>query len=333
MKCPARGPGQGWRASGSALIFVGAKDTGLEQRVNRNGQREMTKPAVLVLGATGRIGRLLQLCPPEGMALRLQRRRAPQVQGATADTWADSWHVLDPLAEPAALSRAARGATTILCLAGPVPGRGSEPMQAHVALALAAVRAAAAAQARVLLASSAAVYGAQGGLLAETAALRPANAYGAAKAEMETRAAALAAELGVAVTMLRIGNIAGFDAILGGWRPGFALDRLADGCSPRRSYIGPRSLARVLAALLAAPDLPPVLNLAQPGPVEMAALLRAAGRPFAWRQAAAGAIAEVALDCRLLAAYLPFALETADPAQMVAEWGDLAPHFTEESRR
>jgi hypothetical protein len=41
----------------------------------------------------------------------------------------------------------------------------------------------------------------------------------------------------------------------------------------------------------------------------------------------------VALDCRLLAAYLPFALETADPAQMVAEWGDLAPHFTEESRR
>jgi UDP-glucose 4-epimerase len=286
----------------------------------------MTKPVVLVLGATGRIGQLLQLVPPEDLHLRLQARHPQEGQGGT-------WQVLDPLAEPAALIPAARGATAILCLAGPVPGRGRGEMQDHVALAETAVRAGAATGARVLLASSAAVYGAQAGLLAEAAPLRPANPYGQAKAEMETRAAALGAGLGVAVTALRIGNIAGFDAILGGWRPGFALDRFADGRSPRRSYIGPRSLARVLAALLAAPELPPVLNVAQPGPVDMAALLRAAGRPFAWQQAPADAIEEVALDCRRLQAYLPFALAAADPAQMAAEWAALEPHFTKESRR
>lgn len=290
----------------------------------------------VVLGATGRIGRLLQLCAPPEAHLRLQARR-PQAEtasaGAGAGTRAAGWHVLDPLAEPQALARLAAGAGTILCLAGPVPGRGGGAMQDHIRLGEAAVQAAAAAGCRVLLASSAAVYGAQGGLLAEDAPLRPANAYGAAKAEMEARAAALGAELGVAVTALRIGNIAGFDAILGGWRPGFALDRFADGRSPRRSYTGLGSLARMLAALLAAPDLPPALNVAQPGAVEMAALLRAAGRPFAWRAAPAAAIAEVALDVARLEAHLPFAPEAADPEQMAAEWAALEPHFTQESRR
>ena len=289
----------------------------------------MGKPAAVVLGATGRIGRLLQLCPPEGMALRLQARRA---QAGPGDRAAD-WHVLDPLADPDALARLAAGADSILCLAGPVPGRGpgngAGEMQDHIRLGEAAVRAGAAAGARVLLASSAAVYGAGSGLLDEDAPLRPANAYGAAKAGMEAAAAALGAELGVPVCALRIGNIAGFDAVLGGWRPGFRLDRFADGRSPRRSYTGVQALARVLGALLQLPDLPGALpgalNLAQPGAVEMAALLRAAGRPFAWSPAPEGAIPEVALDTTRLQALLPFALAPADPAAMAAEWAALEP--------
>lgn len=285
----------------------------------------MVNPAVMVLGATGRIGRLLQLCPPEGLAMRLQARRA-QAGNSTGD-----WHVFDPLAEPAALARAAEGMAALLCLAGPVPGRGGADaeMADHIRLAEAAVRAGASAGARVLLASSAAVYGARGGLLAEDAPLRPASAYGAAKAEMEARAAALGADLGVPVCALRIGNIAGLDAALGGWRPGFTLDRFAGGGTPRRSYIGARTLAEVLAALLAAPALPPVLNLAQPGAVEMGALLQAAGRPFAVRAAPAAAIPEVALDVARLQALLPAPLAAADPAQMAAEWAVLEPDMAD----
>ena len=285
----------------------------------------MGKPAAVVLGATGRIGRLLQLCPPEGMALRLQARRA---QAGPGDRAAD-WHVLDPLADPDALARLAAGAGSILCLAGPVPGRGpgngAGEMQDHIRLGEAAVRAGAAAGARVLLASSAAVYGAGSGLLDEDAPLHPASAYGAAKAGMEARAAGLGADLGVPVCSLRIGNIAGFDAILGGWRPGFTLDRFADGATPRRSYTGVQCLAQMLGALLRAPDLPPVLNVAQPGTVEMGALLQAAGLPFATRPAPAAAIPKVALDTARLQALLPFALAPADPAAMAAEWAALEP--------
>lgn len=274
-------------------------------------------PAAVVLGATGRIGRLLQLCPPPGVHLRLQARR-PQVG-------AGDWHLLDPLAEPQALARLAEGAGALLCLAGPVPGRGRADMQDHIRLAAAAVRAGAAVGARVLLASSAAVYGAQPGLLAEDAPLQPASAYGEAKAEMEACAAALGAELGVQVCSLRIGNIAGFDAILGGWRPGFTLDVFAGATTPRRSYAGVQCLAQMLGALLRAPDLPPVLNVAQPGTVEMGALLQAAGLPFATRPAPAAAIPKVALDTARLQALLPFALAPADPAAMAAEWAALEP--------
>ncbi|NSY39579.1 NAD(P)-dependent oxidoreductase [Leisingera sp. ANG59] len=279
-------------------------------------------PAAVVLGATGRIGRLLQLCPPPGVHLRLQARR-PQAG-------AGNWHLLDPLAGPQALARLAEGAGALLCLAGPVPGRGCADMQDHIRLAEAAVRAGAAAGARVLLASSAAVYGAQPGLLAEDAPLHPASAYGEAKAEMEARAAALGAELGVQVCSLRIGNIAGFDAILGGWWPGFTLDRFADGATPQRSYTGVRCLTQGLGALLTAPDLPPVLNVAQPGPMEMAALLQAAGKPFATRPAPPAAIPEVALDVTRLQRLLPAPLPAADAAQMAAEWALLEPHFKQE---
>lgn len=154
-------------------------------------------------------------------------------------------------------------------------------MDDNVTLALAAVRAGAKAGVPVLLSSSAAVYGNQTGVLDETCPLAPLNAYGQAKARMEREAQALAQNLGARVTSLRIGNIAGVDAILGGWRAGFALDRFADGATPRRSYIGAVTLARVLGDLarcsVGGRDLPDVLNVAAPGMIEMGALLDAAG--------------------------------------------------------
>jgi len=272
----------------------------------------------LVLGASGRIGCALRYRWGTEAAL-WQARRAQSGAG---------WHLFDPLQQPQALRRAAVAAGQILCLAGPVPGRGGD-LQDNIHLAEAAVRAGAATGARVLLVSSAAVYGAGQGALSEETLLRPASPYGAAKAEMEARAARLGAKLGVSVCVLRIGNIAGFDAILGGWRPGFRLDQFADGRTPRRSYIGVLTLADVIAAVLAAAELPPVLNIAQPGAIEMGALLQAAGRDYATSPAPETAIAEVALDVTRLAAFLApqRPLPAADPAQMLAEMAMLEPHM------
>ncbi|NKW78947.1 NAD-dependent epimerase/dehydratase family protein [Rhodobacteraceae bacterium R_SAG7] len=272
----------------------------------------------LVLGASGRIGRALRY-RWGAEAARWQARRA----GAGA-----GWHLFDPLDQPDTLVTAAAQAGQILCLAGPVPAQGVD-LEDHIRLAEASVRAAAPHGLRVVLASSAAVYGAQEGLLHEDLPLCPTNPYGEAKTRMEARARALGQELGVSVSCLRIGNIAGFDAILGGWRPGFRLDQFADGRTPRRSYIGPLTLADVLAVVLAAPELPEVLNIAQPEPVEMGALLTAAGRAYATAPAPQSAIAEVALDLSRLVAFLAGTLDLppADPAAMIAEMALLEPHM------
>lgn len=227
-----------------------------------------------------------------------------------------SWVTFDPLSDREGLRHGAAGKAAILCLAG---GR-CAPLSDNTALALAAIRAGAAAGARVFLASSGAVYGDQPGALNEAAPLKPVDAYGRAKAGMEQQGRALAADLDVPLCILRIGNIAGADAILGGWRPGFRLDRFGDGRTPRRSYVGPQTLARVLGDLVATPDLPDVLNLAAPGMVEMGALLDAAGLDWTARPAPDHAIAEVQLDVRALGVFTP--LDTADslPRNLVTEW-------------
>lgn len=202
----------------------------------------------LVLGASGRIGRLLR--QQWGAKAAIWQSRRP-ITGNGAANWA----VFDIL-EPDMLHQAAAGCARILCLAGPVPGR-AETMDLadHSRLAEAAVRAGAAVGADVLLASSAAVCGAHSAAR-EDQPLTPANPYGVAKAEMEARALDLGARLGVQLCNLRIGNIAGFDAALGGWRQGFTLDQFPDGSTPKRSYIGLSCLADVLEALLAQDRLP-----------------------------------------------------------------------------
>lgn len=272
---------------------------------------------ILVLGASGRIGSILRQCWPEGRGI-WQARSAPGRQDG------DGWLIGDPLADPLLLDGLRGEVAAVLGLAGVTPTslRPGDDMAANIDLGLAAVRIGAGLGVPVLLASSAAVYGAAAGLLPETAALAPVSDYGRAKATMERRAADLGRDLGVPVSSLRIGNIAGADAILGGWRPGFTLDRFADGRTPRRSYIGPVTLARVLERLCLTPDLPALLNIAAPGVVEMGALLDAAGLAWTPRPAPVGAIAQVALDVTGLCARLPLAPATA--AGLVAEWRGLA---------
>ena len=284
----------------------------------------MRFPETLVMGATGRIGRLLQShwCSAEIANQLLWQGRSPVGLDGMAPQV-----IVQPLTQPAQLAQAATG-RQILCLAGAVPGRGN--VADNWPLAAATLRAAAPGQ-RVILCSSAAVYGDQTGLLTETSPLHPVTAYGQAKCEMEQRSTALAAELGVRLCLLRIGNIAGLDACLGGWTPGFQLDQFGDGSTPVRSYIGVSTLAQLLAELLAHSQLPPVLNLAQPGLIEMGALLTAAGLDWRARPAPHSAIAKVQLDTTLLQNVVR--VLGADAVQMVQEWRWLEPHMTAEQNR
>ena len=268
----------------------------------------MANRRVLVMGATGRIGKVLRRFWPEEAAI--WQARAPR----------EGHVVADPLADPEGLARLAEGAGALLCLSGVVAGRGGN-MADNVALGLAAVNAGARAGVPVLLASSAAVYGRGAGAMGEDSPLAPINPYGQAKAEMEAEAQALGARLGVPVTSLRIGNIAGLDAILGGWRAGFALDRFADGATPLRSYIGLATLARVLLALARDGAPAGALNLAQPGAIQMGALLDAAGLGWSPRAPGPEAIAEVVLDVARLAGYV--ALDKAEPEGLVREWREV----------
>jgi nucleoside-diphosphate-sugar epimerase len=267
----------------------------------------------MVTGATGRIGRALRFGWPFDAGTRLQ----PVWQARRALPGFTEW---DPAA---ARCPEAIASGVILGLAG---GRKAEA--ANTDLALATLRAATEQGARhVFLMSSSAVYGVGEGALAENATPAPLAAYGAQKLEMEQAAQDFAQSAGIGLTLLRLGNVAGFDALLGGARPGrtIILDPVpGQRGGPLRSYIGPLSLGRVLAALadLAAKGtaLPPLLNIAAPEPVHMANLLDAAGLDWGYRPANPDVLARVVLDTTRLQALLSDLPISSNPADMVAEW-------------
>lgn len=227
----------------------------------------------------------------------------------------------DPLHDGAGLAARSGPVDVVLALSGVVPGRGDLGLNTALALAALDIGAATGAR-RVFLTSSAAVYGAGDGVLHEDDALRPLNEYGRAKAAMERAVQDRAEELGLRATVLRIGNVAGADALLAQAGHTRRLDQFADGQGPRRSYIGPRRLADVLAELVqlaaAGADLPDCMNIAQPGSVAMADLCDAAGFDVSWHPAPETAVASVLLDVSRLSAWV--AVPQANAAALVAEW-------------
>lgn len=274
-------------------------------------------PRSLVVGATGRIGQVLRHVwrkADADSAVRWQSRRPLPDHICFA-----------PLEDAAAFETACQDCAVILCLAGVISAQHG-PLADNAALAEASIRVAVKTGARVLLVSSAAVYGSVAGVLAETTPLHPVSDYGQAKGDMEQSAIALAAELSVTLSILRIGNVAGLDAILGGWKPGFRLDAFAEGGSPKRSYIGLRDLARVIAALMALPAPPAIINIASPAPIEMHSLLDAAGLTWTPRPAPATAIPMVCLDTALLQSLAPVAPPTA--RDLVDQWRAVQPFVT-----
>lgn len=279
---------------------------------------------ILVLGSSGRLGRILKWSWQRRSLNPLWQVRTPSAE-APAETQV-CWDIMtSPMPRTGPVD-------VVLGLAGVVPGGGAD-LSLNTGLALAAVDAArATGAAHVFLTSSAAVYGSQPGRYAEAAMPQPDTAYGHAKLAMEAAVAAARAQLATGVTCLRIGNVAGADALLGTavsrWRRDrgapVTLDRFADGQGPRRSYIGPADLADVLAHLCAlgarGAPLPEVLNIAAPGQVAMADLLEAADVEWRWQPAPPGAIPHLALDVAQLSALYRFAPDASDPARMVAQW-------------
>ena len=264
----------------------------------------------LILGATGRVGRAFRALSSVGHwpgATPLWHGRA----GADLWTW-------DMLAPPPPLPGLPLG---IILLAGPTSGSQSV-LQANTTLALTAL---ALARDRgiwpLVVCSTSAVYGRAAGPCHEGSAPVAPNPYGLAKLDME---AALRAALrpGDRVTCLRIANVAGCGALFDTMARGpVSIDRFADGHTPRRSHVGPLTLARALTGLIAQEQagsaLPFVLNLGQPGLVEMAALAEAAGATWHPVPAPATALPELWLDTAVLATRMT--LPPATAAGLIAE--------------
>lgn len=263
---------------------------------------------MLVTGAAGRIGGILRAAWGDDAAIWQSRRSRP------------GYFEWDMLARP--WSGPSLSGSVIVNLAGVTSGAALDD---NIALARAALDLGAAqGAAHLFLLSSAAVYGrGDGGPLREDGPVHPANPYGHSKLEMEALAAGLPH-----VTVLRLGNVAGADALLGR----AVADRVVQldpvpgrPGGPARSYIGPLTLARVVARLcdlaFAGAALPPILNLAQPGGVTMAALLDAAGLPWHYGPENPQVLSSVLLDTSRLESLME--VPVADATVMVAEWREL----------
>lgn len=290
---------------------------------------------LVLLGATGRVGRLLHagfdvLSETNTANIRIwsQTRNNPPPDHAHWFHWdaGDSPQRMRFLAKT--LRARIKGAPdALLCLAGVSPPK--RPLADNTRIALAALDLARAlGTGRVLLASSSAVYGPQTGLapLSETTLPAPRTDYGRAKLAMEQAAQnwRKSRPLGPAITCLRVGNVAGADQLLRTAARAtpdapLLLDRFADGRGPLRSYIGPRSLAAVILSLMRAPALPGVLNVAAPRPVEMAELLAAGRTCWRFRPAPPEALPRACLETRALETYHRFAPADSTPAGILHE--------------
>jgi len=275
----------------------------------------------ILMGASGRIGRMVmrhwRLTPPVGLRVLAQQRG---MGGGL------QWSPIDgpgPLVDFAAAQGRIAG---LIVLSGVTPESGAD-LSVNAKIVEAAVTAAAAVGIdRLLVASSSAVYGIGHGVPhVEDGHMSPANDYGRAKLVAE-QVCSKARDAGIDVCTLRIGNVAGADALLlNAARSTSAaplrLDQFADGRGPQRSYIGPATLADVFATLAGQSGaLPRQLNIAAPNPVSMESLAIAAGACWHFVQSPVTAYQTITLDCSRLSDLHHFPTNASDPVQMVAEW-------------
>lgn len=263
---------------------------------------------ILVLGSTGRVGRLLQLVwaqnPPKDVELLLQSRDGSGI------CWQPGQEV--PFG----------AVDAVISLWGVTHGADLE-RNTELALAAQAVGAQCGA-ARVLHCSSVAVYAPKDGALQENDPTVPTNPYGQAKLAMEQ---ALTQADGPQAVCLRIGSVAGAESLAANMRKGWdgaaetlTLDRFPDGKGPARSYIAPSDLARALMVLATASTLPSRINVGATEPVFMEDLLNAAQHPMQWRKAPEQARQYAVMDCTRLAELVDLPLAASMPDHIIRDW-------------
>jgi UDP-glucose 4-epimerase len=288
-------------------------------------------PVWVVAGATGRVGRMLmrhwQQITPSAIRVLPQQRNA-QIDTSASDVLV--WSPLEgatPLCDRATKEGPIAGVIVLSGVTMTSPG----DLADNVTLARAMVSAARAAGIpRLIFASTSAVYGAgKGAPITEDFPPSPINDYGRAKRAAE-EVFEFANGNGLEVCQLRIGNVVGADALLMNAAHAtpenrLQLDRFPDGGGPRRSYIGPVSLAKVIERLAEMQEpLPMYLNIGAPLPISMENLANAAGVPWNFVTAPPTAHQHITLDCSRLSTFYQFSAEASDPQSMVAEWHQLS---------
>lgn len=244
----------------------------------------------IILGATGKVGQSLARVWPQTAQNSVWQHR-PGVRPAVLNKFNGQTLCWDILKGPTPILP--EGIESMIVLAG-IMGQDEGVLVQNTDLALAAVDLARRTGiARILVASTQAVYGTHSVCANEATLCQPVGAYGVAKLKMEQALADFPE-----VTCLRLGNVAGTDSLFrAAARESITLDQFEDGTSPQRSYIGPVDLASVLLRLLdPAQSLPAVLNVANPGMHAMDQLLRAAGVDFKFRQAPENALDKLEID-------------------------------------
>lgn len=262
---------------------------------------------LMVTGADGRVGRLLQAAwaghPPKGVV--------PICCARGSGYWQDLLvGPLDPVPTGAVVLHLA---ADLSC--------GTDAAQRSVAMAHAVATAARQGRARhILFASTAAVYAPADHDLDEASACHPVTPYGHAKLLAE--AACRAAAGPVPVTALRIGNVVGAGALIGAVRGDdpVKLDPVPGRQGgPMRSWIAPGELARLICQLAErTADLPKVLNVASPGARTMGDLLDAAGLPWVYGPYRDQVLPRLTLNTSRLGACC-HDLATPSPVEMLAD--------------
>ncbi len=275
----------------------------------------MSQKRILVTGATGRVAQAIfpWLNDRPNLDVLWQRRPGGSV--------GENWVRCDLLAEPWMLVAACRGMDAIVHLAGITPHMSAPDYTLQAPLALSVLQAAQKAGVpRMYVASSAAVYGETPTPALETTLPAPVSDYGKSKVLTENVLLSRASSGPTRVCAMRLGNVAGADALLVGQPRETVLDRFADGSTPLRSYLHPRTLARVIEELLHVPvaALPERMNVAAPAPVEMASLLHAANLSWTERPAPLGAIRSSVLCTDLLGSLVHLSKEDALPKTLVS---------------
>lgn len=267
---------------------------------------------VLVLGASGRLGRLV-------MPLLRDDDRFVAVYRSDPPKGGIRWSPDEP-------TEALPKVTAILALWGITP-HPDKDLADNTTLAKHAMALGKSLGAdRVIHCSSAAVYGAKTDARETGGPDETTHPYGVAKFEMEHAIEAMVSNdpsLPVPVS-LRIANVSGADSLFTALDRGteMTVDQFADGGGPLRSYVSPKAFVQCCLDLLAMPAsaLPRVLNIAQQPPIDMADIVTAAGRSMARKPAPQGVIQNVALNTDRLQSILSKPLAPATPQGLVDEW-------------